>query len=324
MGAIVIQPGKAHWRSRDVKYYRADWESVLNLMPEFDLVPFSAGDDEPENPFLQAVRRKPLSSAERPMNLGVVSHSYSLAGHRQVATLCRQGLIDAGIDGESLSFEVGLSELGEWMNLRIYLGERYCFDDKYGKKLDLRLECFNSVDGSSRLMIVFGWLRFVCTNGLIIGETKIEINERHDHKLQLRSIPERIRPAIEVIQLDRSRMTLWQNQKIDVAEVGYWADGKLSSRWGKKAAARVFHICASGKDIEIVDQFTPGSATEKCVRYLERVPGSPEQASSKYDVLQAMSFVASQRSNTEERVAWQAEIPTLLQHLGKQQSPSKI
>jgi hypothetical protein len=28
---------------------------------------------------------------------------------------------------------------------------------------------------SSRLVILFGWLRFVCANGLVIGETKIEI-----------------------------------------------------------------------------------------------------------------------------------------------------
>jgi Domain of unknown function (DUF932) len=36
-----------------------------------------------------------------------------------------------------------------------------------GNPLGLRLECFNSVDGSSRLVILFGWLRFVCTNGLV-------------------------------------------------------------------------------------------------------------------------------------------------------------
>jgi hypothetical protein len=71
----------------------------------------------------------------------------------------------------------------------------------------------------------------------------------------------------------------------------------------------VIHICDSVKDIEIDELFVPGAATEKPIRYLARVPGAPERASTKYDVAQAMSFVATQRKNAEERVAWQNVIP---------------
>ena len=98
---------------------------------------------------------------------------HSLAPHRDVATLCREGLTDTGIDPKKLRYEVGLSELGEWMNFHIYLEDSYSFTDAHKNKLDLRLECFNSVEGSSRLVILFGWFRFVCSNGLVIGETKI-------------------------------------------------------------------------------------------------------------------------------------------------------
>ena len=174
-----ILAGEAQWRARKVRYYGGDWEAIQTVIPEFDLVPFTVGPDEPTNPFLQTVMRRPLSAAERAIPIGVVSNSYSLAPHREAAALCRKGLTDAGIDPESLRYEVGLSELGEWMNLRIYLDGSFGFVDSHGKKLDLRLECFNSVDGSSRLVILFGWLRFVCSNGLVIGETKIEIKERH-------------------------------------------------------------------------------------------------------------------------------------------------
>jgi hypothetical protein len=38
-------------------------------------------------------------------------------------------------------YEVGLSEL--------YFPDSYSFKDARGNKLDLRLECFNSVDGSN-------------------------------------------------------------------------------------------------------------------------------------------------------------------------------
>jgi len=198
---------------------------------------------------------------------------------------------------------------------RIYLPKSYNFIDARENDLALRLECFNSVDGSSRLVILFGWLRFVCANGLIIGKTKIEINERHGEGLDLDEISGRIQPALDEVLADRSRMKRWQSQKIHMDAVAAWANDKVSREWGKKAAARVFHVCDSGKDIEIDDPFAPGTATEKPIRYLNPVQGAPERASTKYDVAQAMSFVATNRKNAEERVAWQDAIPRLLNRL---------
>ena len=94
------------------------------------------------------------------MPVGTVSYDYSLVNHINIADLCRGGLAAAGICLDTLRYEVGLSELGEWMNFRIYLPEEYSF---HGNAL--RLECFNTVDGTARLVILFGWFRFVCSNG---------------------------------------------------------------------------------------------------------------------------------------------------------------
>lgn len=315
MPNISILPGQAQWRSRKVRYYAGDWDAIQTVLPKFDLVPLTTGPDEPANPFLQTVIRRPLSAAERPIPVGVVSHTYSLAPHHDVAALCRNAIMDAGIKHGDLRYEVGLSELGEWMNFRIYFPEPYSFIDAHGEKLDLRLECFNSVDGSARLVILFGWFRFICANGLVIGETKIEIRERHGQSLQLDSISSRIRPAFDAVEADRSRMEKWQAEKVSILDIAAWADNNLSEQWGKKAATRVFHICDVGKDIEIDDPFAPGTATKKRVRYLNRVPGSPERAATKYDVSQALSFVATHRNNTEERVSRQADISHLIDRL---------
>lgn len=315
MTALSLMPGKATWRARHVQYYAGDWASIQTVLPEFDLKPFTAGPDEPPNPFLKTVVRRPLSAAERPLPVGIVSHTYLLASHRDVASLCRRGVTVAGIEPDDLRYEVGLSELGEWMNFRIYFPDSYSFIDAHGSKLDLRLECFNSVDGSSRLMILFGWYRFICSNGLVIGETKIEINERHGQQLDLASIPGRIQPALIAVESDRRRMKKWQGQKVAITDIATWANNNVSKDWGKKAAARVFHICDAGKDIEIGDPFATGAATEKPIRYLNRVPGCPEHAATKYDVSQAMSYVATHRNNAEERVTRQASIPHLLDRL---------
>ena len=149
----------------------------------------------------------------------------------------------------------------------------------------------------------------------MIGETKIEIKERHGQSLDLDSIAERIRPALEAVAADRERMQGWQAAEVDLQDVADWADNRVSAEWGKKAAARAFHICAAGKDVEFDDPFAPGNATEKPIRYLGPVPGSPEQARTKYDMRQALSFIATNRRNAEERVTWQGGIAHLLDDL---------
>lgn len=232
-----------------------------------------------------------------------------------MAALCRQEIIDAGIESEKLRFELGLSELGEWMNFRIYLPEEYKFTDAHGHTLDLRLECFNSVDGSSRLVILFGWFRLVCSNGLIIGDTRIEIRERHGNNLDIASIPQRIRQALEIVKADRVRMQAWQTANVAMAEMANWANSKVTELWGKKAAARVFHICETGKDVEFTNPFAPGKATEKPVSYLGQVPGCMKRAKTKYDVSQVLSFVATHRRNAEEQIDMQVDIPHLLERL---------
>ena len=238
MTSLSLMPGNAAWRSRQVQYYAGDCASIQTVLPEFDLKPFAAGPDEPPNPFLKTVMRKPLSATERPMPVGVVSHTYSLASHRDVAALCRRGVMDAGIEPNDLRYEVGISELGEWMNFRIYFPNSYSFTDARDSKLDLRLECFNSVDGSSRLMILFGWYRLVCSNGLVIGGTKIEINERHGQQLDLASIRNRIQPALIAVEADRDRMKKWQVENVAISDIATWANNNVSKEWGRKAAAR--------------------------------------------------------------------------------------
>ncbi len=310
----VIPPDAARWRSRKVSYRQLDWSGILTALPEFDLIPFTAGEGEPSNPFLRTVTRRPRWSGDRPIPIGVVSRTYTLAPHRDVARLCLDGLIDVGMKPDELRYELGLSELGEWMNLRIYFPAAFSFVEAQGNELDLRLECFNSVDGSSRLVILFGWFRLVCSNGLVIGETKIEIKERHGTSLDLWKIRDRLRPALEAVEDDRARMARWQQDKVRIDDIETWANKEVTARWGKKAAARVFHICDAGRDVEI-DPFVPGAATQKPIRYLDPVPGSPVRATTKYDVSQSLSFVATHRNNAEERVAWQADIPLLLVQL---------
>ena len=316
---LQIRHETLRWRSREVRYYAGGWDAVLSVLPDFETVPFRAAPDEPANPFLLTVLRKPLAAVERPMPVGVVSHRYSLIQHRDVAAQCRAGLVRADIDSDDLRYEVGVSQLGEWMNLRIYLPDEYSLCDSHGQKVDLRLECFNAVDGSSRLIVLFGWYRLVCANGMVIGESRIEIRERHGEPLEIASLPDRIASSLDSAQAGTRRLEDWQRQPIDIDDLAPWVDGSVTELWGKKAAARVFHICWSGHDVKI-DDFVRGAASEKPVRSRTPVPGSPIPASTKYDVSQALSFVATRRTDADDRLGRQAHIPALLGHLSSRSS----
>lgn len=312
---VDLTPEQHRWRARDVSYYRGSWTRLKAMIPGFELGPFRMEDGAPENKHLRIVVRKPVGPTEQPIPIGTVSPSYTLAPHADVAELCFEGLARCGVNRDEIRPELGLSTLGEWMNLRLVLPARFAMKEASGHETALRLECFNSVDGSSRLLILFGWLRFVCSNGLIIGETMIEIRERHDGSLVLDEIPNRIENAFRKANSDRDWRMYLEVGEVEEAALVTWVDQHVSPAWGKKAAARILHICRSGMDAEFEDPFAKGEASQKPMRALGAVPGSAIPAKTGFDVMQAMSFVATNRNDALERQKLLRDLDGLLEKL---------
>lgn len=315
MAAVVGGRERTVWRGREVSYQEAGWTELRALLPAFSLAPFSCGEDSPENPWLQTVVRSARADGIQAVPVATVSKSYSLVQHRTVAEMCRGALAAAGVDPAGMRYEVGLTELGEWMHLRIYFPKEYDFTDLHGERLSLRLECTNSVDGTARLVILMGWLRQVCSNGLVIDETRTEVKERHAAGLNLGGVDARVKAIVEAVEDDRVRMEGWQRAQVELLSIVEWVDGPLSEAWGRKAAARVLHACADGRDVRFEDPFAPGPASAKPVELLGRIPGSPERAGCVYDVVQAMAFVAASKANAEERLARLGSIAALAELL---------
>lgn len=313
---VTILDETVRWRARDAGYIKGTWEQIRPHIPEFATEEFQCNAKGPANPYVRTVVRLPRSRVEHSIPVGIVSNSYTLAQHYEIGEKCLSGIAEVGIPIDELQCELGLTELGEWMNLRIYFPDKYDFNPGDDNPLALRLECFNSVDGSSRLVILLGWLRFVCANGLIIGETKVELRDIHNKNMDLANIPDIIAAGLRVVQQDRAQLTRWHRTPVDLENIAKWADKHVTKAWGKKAGCRVFHICESGKDVKLTDPFASGEATEKPVEYTQPVPGASALASNLYDVSQALSFVATGRTNPEQRLAWQSEISRLVLELG--------
>jgi hypothetical protein len=244
-----------------------------------------------------------------------VSTTYQLAQHADVVEMCLAGIREHKIDPASLRCEVGLTPLGEWMNFRAYFPETFLSQTRDGHKLALRLECFNSVDGSSRLVILFSWLRLVCTNGMMIHGTKAALHDIHDEHLKLDVIPKMISEGLKKARADEARLRQWEDSLVVPPKLDSWIDGHLAERWGKKAACRVLHICRSGSDVAFLETFDAGKPTDRQVRLLNPVPGAREGVKNLYDVSQALSWIATQRNNADERLEWQGHVPELIENL---------
>ncbi len=322
MTAANILPEAARRRARDVRYFGGTWDQVRTMIPAFELRAFATEADAPANPFLKSVVRLPLNPTERAMPVGVVSNSYALVQHETVGKLCLDGMGKAGIEVADLKCEVGLSDFGEWMNLRVYFPRMFNFIPGDGYPLKLRIEAFNSVDGTSRLKVLLGWFRLVCSNGLVIGKSVVEIKDIHDENLDLTCIADVIRSGAIKADSEKRRLRVWYEHEVIPGMVIDWADDVVAVRWGKKAATRVIGICATGNDVEPADPFAPGKPSEKSVRIVGAVPGAPRTASNLYDVSQALSWVATRRDNAEQRIEWQQDIPWLIGKLRTFDAPA--
>ncbi len=133
--------------------------------------------------------------------------------------------------------------------------------------------------------------------------------------MDLEKIPGIIAEGLGYVQKDLERIARWESQPINPERFLPWVNKTVTGEWNKKAACRVFHICESGEDVKITDSFSPGEATEKPVEVMRPVPGAPKKAANLYDVSQALSWVATERSNPEEKLEWQSAIPDLIQRL---------
>jgi len=82
-------------------------------------------------------------------------------------------------------------------------------------EMRFRIEVFNSVDGSCRLIAIAGWLRFVCTNGLIIGTALMQLQEQHRQQLEVGELGRRIGEAIESTWSDKAKFERWMSVGVE-------------------------------------------------------------------------------------------------------------
>ena len=250
--------------------------------------------------------RTPTKESPEPGVLAVVSPRYGLVQHREVL----RGALDwvkseCGVSPTQI--ELGLSETGGHAAFRFDLGKvRQISPD--GFPVNLQLIVRNTVDRTSSIRAHLGWLRLICSNGMVVGVIAGRTRKTHRDDVALGKIFTSLSGTLGEMEQDQETLEAWAARNVTLDEVRKLSNGILARRWDRVSAARVWHICESGRDARFVPPFRGQVPTDQPVRFEGTVPGSPCPVGTLYDVAQAMSWVATRKRGLDESEMRQREI----------------
>jgi len=310
-----------HWFGLPVRTFDGTIEEISKHIPSFARRPFAAlGDNATAtglSPYYDVIVRLPTTEHPYEFPVGIVSKSYQLVQHREVLDVSCAALVAEKIDPSAIHAEMTSTENGERarFSLEFPKEKKYSFHLDSSDEMRLRLECFNSVDGSMRFMAVLGWLRFVCANGLVIGATLAAMREMHTQQLAVDDIGILVNEGLQACRKDRKTCERWLQAKVNNMSLARWADGSLKEAWGLKAATRVLHIARTGRDAIIKGDLKNALPSDIHVGSGNRVPGAMAPVDNAFGASQALSWIAGQRRDLAEEVKWRDSIPNLIKKL---------
>lgn len=201
------------------------------------------------------------------------------------------------------------------MVLSLFLPESFAYDPGDGLKLALRLELFNSVDGSTRFRALMGWFCFVCSKGLVISVTRSDLRRRHIGDIGLADVADVLLSGIQEAEKEKENFGKWRQKQVKAKDLSSWVEKELRKDWGFKAATRVFHISRAGHDVQIAGPYKKHTPLTIPVRKTVRVSGAPKRSENLYDVSQILAWLAKERRDVQEQLEWCERIPDLLEPL---------
>jgi hypothetical protein len=293
---------------------------IRSHIPDFESRPGLAtvaqkSEDAQVNNRLHTIVRKPIQKGDGFIPVGVVSKSYVLVQHSTVFEMAKKAFEKSSIDPSTVKSILRITEYGERMHLSCLLPERYSFDPGDGNKMALRLECFNSVDGSTGFQVHMGWFRFVCSNGLMMGVTRFDFRHRHLGDVGLDDVQYILSDGIKESERDRDNFIKWRKSPIKPNHLNEWLKDNVQKEWGFKAATRLYHITQSGYDVDIAGSYINKTPFDISTVIKNRVPGCPKKIDNLFDLSQALAWLAKDRKDVQEQLSWVGQIPGLLKLL---------
>jgi len=299
-------------------FERMTFGNVMHIVPDYEkglVQQFPPSPVDSCNQFYDTIVRMPLNNDETAIPVGIVSKQYNLVQHQDIIDEVLLALREVKVKSEEISVELDLTTYGERMRLALKFPDSFGFEVSKGDRMAFTLECYNSVDGSLKFMTVLGWLRLICTNGMVRHERDSYYRRKHNQYLEMKDIAAVLREGIGSVTVEQRIYKEWVEKKVTEKNLEKWVNGQLAKAWGVKAAARTWHITKYGHDVMFADPFQKGKPTEKDVKPLSAVPGAILPGDSVYAVSQSLSWLAKERGDVQERLLLKQQIPELVKPL---------
>lgn len=319
----VLVDDSARWHRERIRVYRytGNIRNIAFLVPTFERWPFAVADfrttserPSPGNKYFDVIVRRPFQDSA-PVPVGIVSKKYVLVQHTQIVDALANACARLTNVPDTLPWELTITEYGSRMALRVIFPPRYEFDPGDGHPLALRLECVNSVDGSTRFQIHFGWFRFVCSNGLVLGKALSMIDSFHAGGLDLSSTFEVIQAGLRRVDEDVALLRKWVRIPVPTSSLIDWVDGPVRRKWGVFTAARAYNIAMTGRDGKIKGSPQNAAPHEISICEDRPVPGAMAPARDAFAISQVLAWLARDRSDLHEQIVRVQDIPTLMEAL---------
>ncbi len=214
------------------KLFNEQEKSILAAasFPEVSEVPVSWG----ELNLQRADKYKAIVNPEIGKVYSIVSKDYKLIRHEDAVQRIESTIDENPKLGKYKTDTEFYNDGGRMC--RIYRFFEKSVEIKKDDTVNPELHLFNSYDITWPFIVLIGAFRFVCANGLVVGDKYLYLRKRHVYDFEQMDIKEQVSTALKRFNLQTNRWKKWIELRLTEK---IYANVMKAMKFGKKAVAKI-------------------------------------------------------------------------------------
>ena len=237
-----------------------------------------------------------------PIPVAKVSSNYVLVQHRQVLDVAMQWIGDRFPRPDDLPADLWTDGFGRRIKLRVNLPFAQ-IDPGDGHLVMLSLQCINSVDRSTPLIIDLQWFRQVCSNGMFGWVTGNHYRAFHRCTNIVHKAEKFLRRRSKEMEIERNGFIRLLDTPVTQDQIRQWIQTTMVPAWGLRDAARLWRVCSEGMDGVAYARHPATLVQDVQVGRLTPVPGACAPANNLYHLGQAASWIAGTGGSMQQQIS---------------------
>ena len=182
--------------------------SAAVSFPEVQEVPVSWGEINLQ----RADQYKAIVNPESSKVYSIVSKDYKLIRHEEAVQRI-ESTIDENLELGKYKSATEFYNDGARMRMTYSFYEK-SVEIKKGDTVNPELHLFNSYDTTWPFIVLIGAFRFVCANGLVVGEKYLHLRKRHVYHFEDMDLKEQVSTALKRFKLQTNQWKKWPDRQL--------------------------------------------------------------------------------------------------------------